>query len=73
MSVLEARPPRRRSGRGDDGIVPKLAQAIYADRAFDRRPILADALEEAGATTPASLVTCEEKVLTSEGAGSSIF
>jgi hypothetical protein len=32
----------------NDGIVPKLAQAIYADRAFDRMPILADALEEAG-------------------------
>jgi hypothetical protein len=28
--------------------VPKIAQTIYDDRAFDRMPILADALEEAG-------------------------
>jgi hypothetical protein len=31
-----------------DGIVVKLARGIYEDRAFDRLPILADALEEAG-------------------------
>jgi hypothetical protein len=30
------------------GAVPKLSQAIYDDRAFDRLPILADALEDAG-------------------------
>src|SRR4051794_12637068 len=30
------------------GTIPKIAQAIYDDRAFDRLPILADALEEAG-------------------------
>jgi hypothetical protein len=30
------------------GTVVKLAQAIYEERAFDRLPILADALEEAG-------------------------
>jgi hypothetical protein len=30
------------------GTIPKLAQAIYQDRAFDQMPILADALEEAG-------------------------
>ncbi len=30
------------------GTVVKLAQAIYDERAFDRLPILADALEEAG-------------------------
>jgi hypothetical protein len=28
--------------------IPKLAQAAYDDRAFDRLPVLADALEEAG-------------------------
>jgi hypothetical protein len=32
----------------NDGTVPRLAQAIYDERAFDRLPILADALEEAG-------------------------
>ena len=33
-----------------DGTVVKLAQGIYADRAFDRLPVLADALEDAGCT-----------------------
>jgi hypothetical protein len=32
----------------DGGTVRKIAQAIYDDRAFDRLPVLADALEEAG-------------------------
>jgi hypothetical protein len=32
----------------DEGTVVKLAQAIYEKRAFDRLPILSDALEEAG-------------------------
>ena len=31
-----------------DATIPKLAQAIYDDRAFDRLPALADTLEEAG-------------------------
>jgi hypothetical protein len=30
--------------------VQKIAQAIYDERAFDRLPILVDALEEAGCT-----------------------
>jgi hypothetical protein len=33
-----------------DGITRRLAEAIYEERAFDRLPILADALEEAGCT-----------------------
>jgi hypothetical protein len=33
-----------------DGAVPRLAQVIYADREFDRLPVLADALEDAGCT-----------------------
>jgi hypothetical protein len=32
------------------GTVPKLAASVYEERAFDRLPILADALEEAGCT-----------------------
>jgi hypothetical protein len=32
----------------EGGTVPKLAASIYDERAFDRLPILADALEEAG-------------------------
>jgi hypothetical protein len=36
----------------EGGTVPKLAEAIYEECAFDRLPILADALEEAGCTEP---------------------
>ncbi len=42
----------------NDGTVPKLAQAIYEDRAFDRLPILADALEEASCTDQEILGHC---------------
>jgi hypothetical protein len=35
----------------NEATVPKLAQLIYDDRAFDRLPILADALEESGCTS----------------------
>lgn len=41
-----------------DGTVVKLAEAIYNDRSFDRLPILADALEEAGCMEPAILEHC---------------
>jgi hypothetical protein len=37
-----------------------LARAIYADRAFDRLPILADALEEAGCDNPDVLDHCRD-------------
>jgi hypothetical protein len=33
-----------------DRTILKLAQAVYEERAFDRLPVLADALEEAGCT-----------------------
>ena len=40
------------------GTVRKLAQAIYEDRAFDRLPVLADALEEAGCDDADVLTHC---------------
>ena len=45
--------------------VVALATGIYADRAFDRMPILADALEEAGCDHPDILAHCR-------GAGSHV-
>jgi hypothetical protein len=39
----------------DGGTVTKLAAAVYDERAFDRLPILADALEEAGCAEEALL------------------
>ena len=39
----------------NDATVPRLAEAIYRERAFDRCPILADAIEEAGCTDAAIL------------------
>jgi hypothetical protein len=41
-----------------DGAAVKLAEAIYEERAFDRLPILADALEEAGCTDADILTHC---------------
>jgi hypothetical protein len=43
-----------------DYTVPKLAQVIYDDRAFDRLPILADALEEAGCDNADILDHCRQ-------------
>jgi hypothetical protein len=41
-----------------NGAVPKLAAEIYDARAFDRLPILADALEEAGCDDADGLAHC---------------
>jgi hypothetical protein len=42
----------------DGGIVKQLAQGIYEEQAFDRMPILADALEEAGCENAIVLAHC---------------
>jgi hypothetical protein len=42
----------------NDGAVRKMAQAIYDDRASDRLPLLADALEDAGCANAAILDHC---------------
>jgi hypothetical protein len=44
----------------EEGIVVKLAQSVYDERAFDRLPVLADALEEAGCTSEAILNHCRQ-------------
>jgi hypothetical protein len=44
----------------NDGTVVKLAQGIYDDRAFDRLPVLADALENAGCADPDMLAHCRQ-------------
>ncbi len=43
------------------GTVVKLAQGIYDDRAFDRLPSLADALEDAGCDNTGILSHCRGK------------
>ncbi len=42
----------------NDATVPRIAQAIYDERAFDRLPILADALEDAGCDNADLLAHC---------------
>jgi hypothetical protein len=42
----------------NDNTISRMAQAIYDDRSFDRLPILADALEEAGCNDPDILGHC---------------
>ncbi len=45
----------------NNGTIPMLAQSIYDDRAFDRLPILADALEEAGCTETDIIQHCRHQ------------
>jgi hypothetical protein len=42
----------------NDETAPKIAQAIYEERAFDRLPVLADALEDAGCDDADLLAHC---------------
>ncbi len=42
----------------NDGTVPRLAQALYDERAFERLPLLADALEDAGCANEDLLGHC---------------
>jgi hypothetical protein len=44
----------------NNSTVRKMAQAIYDERAFNRMPILADALEEPGCTNPDILAHCRQ-------------
>jgi hypothetical protein len=44
--------------RWNDGIIPRIAQAIYEERAFHDIGVLGDALEEAGCTDAAMLEHC---------------
>jgi hypothetical protein len=43
------------------GTVPKLAQAIYHERVFDRLPLLADALQDAGCENEEILSHCRRR------------
>ena len=52
-------PPLDRAARAwGGGAIPALARAIYEGRAFDRLPVLADALEEAGCEDEDFLAHC---------------
>ncbi len=42
----------------NDGTIPKISQTIYDERAFDRLPILADALEDAGCDNADIIAHC---------------
>jgi hypothetical protein len=44
----------------NDGTVVKLAQGIYDERSFDRLPVMADALEEAGCHNADILGHCRQ-------------
>ena len=44
----------------NDGAVRKMAQTIYEERAYDRLPLLADALEDPGCTNADILAHCRQ-------------
>jgi hypothetical protein len=43
-----------------NGIIPALALGVYEDEAWDRMPILGDALEDAGCIDETILAHCRE-------------
>jgi hypothetical protein len=47
--------------RWNEGTAAGIAQAIYDERAFDRMPVLADALEEAGCDNEEVLAHCRQQ------------
>jgi hypothetical protein len=51
---------KRRWLKRDGGTVAAVARAAYDGRAFDRLPVLADALEEAGCTDAEILGHCRQ-------------
>jgi hypothetical protein len=51
----------------EGGLVSKLGQSIYEERAFERLPILADALTDAGCGDPKVLGHCREPGIHSRG------
>jgi hypothetical protein len=51
-----------KSGLASLRLEPISAQAIHDEQAFDRLPILADALEESGCNDAAMLAHCREPV-----------
>jgi hypothetical protein len=53
---LTALAPAWRTWR--DNTILKLARGVYAERAFDRLPVLADALEDAGCDDTDILAHC---------------
>jgi hypothetical protein len=62
LADLLLRPPCARLPEGwrtwNDGMLVQLAESIHFERAFDRLPILADALEDAGCTDLDILTHC---------------
>jgi hypothetical protein len=56
--IFQPFPHVKRKQRWADQKPQQIAQSIYADRAFEHLPILADALEEAGCTDAAILEHC---------------
>lgn len=51
----------------EGGLIPRLARAIYEERAWDRMPILADALEDAGCSDPRILEHCRSDAAHAKG------